>query len=136
MGRPTMAKMMVRACYETSSWTCNNRMAQCQGWCRTNTGRRHAAFDQACDMKNHRYGCCFLLIRHAYQAAASFSSDTLGCCFPEFSLIVWHVQIQHHIFHKPDMSHKREHSPAHHGRQPSAALPTTVANISAALIKL
>jgi hypothetical protein len=32
---------MVCACYETSSWTCNSHCTgRCQGWCRTNTGRR------------------------------------------------------------------------------------------------
>jgi hypothetical protein len=32
---------MVRACCETPSWTCNSHCAgRCQGWCRTNTGRR------------------------------------------------------------------------------------------------
>jgi hypothetical protein len=40
-GRPMTAKTMVRACYETSSWTCNSHCAsQCRGWCQTNTGRR------------------------------------------------------------------------------------------------
>jgi hypothetical protein len=40
-GHPTMAKTMVRAWYETSSWTCNSHYAsRCRGWCRTNTGRR------------------------------------------------------------------------------------------------
>jgi hypothetical protein len=38
--RPTTAKTMVHACYETSSWTCNSYYAgRCRGWCRTNTGR-------------------------------------------------------------------------------------------------
>jgi hypothetical protein len=39
--RPTTAKTMVRACYETSSWTCNSHYAgRCRGWCWTNTARR------------------------------------------------------------------------------------------------
>jgi hypothetical protein len=38
----TTTKTMVRACCETSSWTCNiHCVGQCRVWCRTNTGRRH-----------------------------------------------------------------------------------------------
>jgi hypothetical protein len=40
-GRPSTVKTMVRACCETSSWTCNShRAGRCRGWCWTNTGRR------------------------------------------------------------------------------------------------
>jgi hypothetical protein len=39
-GRSTTAKTMMRACCETSSWTCNSHVTgRCRGWCRTNTGR-------------------------------------------------------------------------------------------------
>jgi hypothetical protein len=39
---PTTGKTMVRACCETSSWTCNSHcVGRCRGWCRMNTGRRH-----------------------------------------------------------------------------------------------
>jgi hypothetical protein len=40
-GHPAASKMMVRAYYETSSWTCNSHCAgQCRGMCWTNTGRK------------------------------------------------------------------------------------------------
>jgi hypothetical protein len=40
-GRPMTTKTMVRAYYETSSWTCNSNCAgRCRGWCWTNTGIR------------------------------------------------------------------------------------------------
>jgi hypothetical protein len=38
---PMTAKMMVRACCEMFSWTCNNHCtSRCRGWCQTNTRRR------------------------------------------------------------------------------------------------
>jgi hypothetical protein len=40
-GRPTMAKTMMHAWRETSSWTCNSHCSsRYRGWCQTNTGRR------------------------------------------------------------------------------------------------